>query len=138
MRAITVKQPWSTAIAVAAVRPDLAKLVENRDRPHPWRAGIGERIAIHAGQTWDHDADGDPRLLRLWSALSGWLAQNPLAQRRGEVLATAVLADVHTCDGSCSPWAVPDAWHLVLVDVQLVTPPAPARGALGWWQWEAA
>jgi hypothetical protein len=49
------------------------------------------------------------------------------------VIACCELVDVHTCDGSCSPWAIPGAWHLVLADIHH-TDPIPMRGALGLWR----
>lgn len=33
----------------------------------------------------------------------------------------------------CSQWAEPDAWHLVLSDVQQLTEPVPACGHQGLW-----
>jgi hypothetical protein len=57
----------------------------------------------------------------------------PNSHHSGEVIATGVLADVHRCDGSCSPWADPDQWHLVWEDV-VILDPYPAKGALGLWR----
>lgn len=52
MRALTLWQPWSWAIARAGKR------VENREwKPPAWI--IGERIAIHAGKKYDDEAAVD-------------------------------------------------------------------------------
>lgn len=142
MRAITVKQPWASAIAAMAVRgPELtarAKDVENRTRPHPWRSAIGERLAIHAGKGWDDAALRFRPLLDLADGgtggigpLIGWMI--PTFHRRGEIIATGLLVDVHRCDGSCSPWAEPEQWHLVWQDVYGLREMVPAKGALGLW-----
>lgn len=142
MRAITIKQPWASAIAACAAQ-DLTvepKRVENRVKPDPWRSAIGERLAIHAGKGWDRAATSFRPFLALADGsnggvgpLIGWMI--PDFHRRGQIIASGVLADVHQCDGSCSPWADPEQWHLVWEDVVLMGP-TPAKGALGLWRWE--
>lgn len=141
LRAITVKQPWASAIAACAARgPGLTaepKRVENRSRPHPWRSAVGERLAIHAGRGWDSAALGFRPFLDLADGsgggigpMIGWMI--PTFHQRGAIIATGLLTDVHRCDGSCSIWADPEQWHLVFADVYVVTP-TPAKGALGLW-----
>lgn len=138
-RAITIKQPWASCVAAAASNSPYGKTVENRSKPDPWRSGIGERIAIHAGKGWDNAATKHPMFWKLADGSKpggvgpavAWMLPN--SHHSGEVIATGVLADVHRCDGSCSPWADPDQWHLVWEDV-VILDPYPAKGALGLWR----
>ncbi len=72
LAAITVKAPWSWAIAEAAALTALdvaPKLVENRGRPVPQK-WVGQDIAIHAGQTWSAEGGRDPRIQRAWRVFS--------------------------------------------------------------------
>lgn len=48
MRALTLWQPWGWAIVAGY------KAMENRPWPPP-QSAIGQRLAIHAGKTWDRD-----------------------------------------------------------------------------------
>lgn len=147
MRAITIQQPYAFAIAVGA------KPVENRGRSIPWRAAVGERVAIHAGKTWYDGAEFDDRFDDL--LVDGAMPDVPAAAL-GAVVAVATLAGVHwggacrftpverqrTVDtesllpvrpGLCSAWAEPDAWHLVWQDVRPLLEPVPTRGFQGLW-----
>lgn len=140
MKAITVKQPWASAIASGHKR------VENRTRPSPWRSAVGEVIAIHAGKGFDRHASDDPRMMHLWQydtaqrndgMVYGMLLAAyffPQSYPAGVVIATARLTDVHTCDGACSPWADPGQWHLALDEITVLPEPfVAAKGALGLW-----
>lgn len=145
MKAITVKQPWASAIASGM------KTVENRTRPHPWNKAIGQRIAIHAGQTWDRTADGyRPPLLTVWEAdlRNRWKNSYPTAALltytipgslpQGFILATATLSSIHVCDGGCSEWAQPGQHHLTLTDIVTLQEPIAAKGQLGLWDWHSS
>ncbi|HBF85892.1 MAG TPA: hypothetical protein DD420_40045 [Streptomyces sp.] len=117
IRGISIKQPYAAAILTGA------KTIENR--PRPWRTGW---VLLHAGQQIDKPA------LRL-----------PLVARtiRDRALVTGAVVGIGRITGChqdpdaappCSPWAHPGAWHLVLVDVQELPLPVPARGQLGPWR----
>jgi hypothetical protein len=54
VRALTLTRPWPWAIFHAPMA--IAKRIENRTWK-PWECVRGERIAIHAGQAFDDDAD---------------------------------------------------------------------------------
>lgn len=118
MRAITLHQPWATAIA------DLGKDIENRTWRPPANV-IGTRIAIHAGSTFDEP--GARGVMQLCPGVTmHWLMSQP----RGAVLATAILHGVVT--ESESPWfGGPFGWRLV--EIRRLTEPVKARGAQGLW-----
>ncbi|WP_327259855.1 hypothetical protein [Streptomyces sp. NBC_01240] len=118
IRGISIRQPWTTAILTGA------KTIENRPQHWSWRSWV----LLHAGLEIDRPA------LRL-----------PLVGRTvrgrelvtGAVIGVARLTDCHQDpDGSppCTEWAQPDAWHLVLADVQELALPVPVRGQLGPWK----
>ncbi|MFD9534657.1 hypothetical protein [Streptomyces sp. NPDC060010] len=118
IRGISIKQPWTTAIAAGV------KTIENRPQPWSWR-GL---VLLHAGLQTDRPA------LRL-----------PLVARTirgrdlptGAVVGVARLTGCHQDpDGSppCTAWAEPGLWHLELTDVQELALPIPARGQLGAWK----
>jgi hypothetical protein len=114
MRALTVKYPWSAAIAHGEKR------IENRTRPVPAKH-LGTTILIHAGAAEDENAlPAD--MVHQWP------------RHFSAIVAVATLASSHQDDGCCRPWGFPHAWHWVLEDVRPVQhPPRPVRGQLGLW-----
>lgn len=119
MKALTLHQPWATAIELAGKR------IENRG----WRppAGVvGRRIAIHAGRTFDEDVARQ--------VMGRWLERDDLVHRarrqRGVVVCLARVVGV--VEVSDDPWFVgPYGW--VLEDVMRLTKPVKARGRQGLW-----
>lgn len=128
-RAITVRQPWAWAIIYAG------KDVENRGRREPWHTAIGETLAIHAAKGYtEDDEDCLPEVGMLAGPFS-WDEKEYL-DVRGAILGTVTLTGLHhssECRLSCSRWAQPDHWHLILKDARAWSRPVPARGALGLW-----
>lgn len=159
LRAITVKPPWSWAIAHGG------KTIENRSRGTSYRGPL----AIHAGAAWSERGASDPRVLNAWTAwLSGrdttaptpehlrepWKRSDTLEPDddrerelivRGAVIALAELVDSHPDAGCCRPWGESEyseasgrvrtaVHHLVLEDIRPLTKPVPCRGALGLWR----
>lgn len=114
MRALTVKYPWSAAIAHGEKR------IENRSKPIPPKH-LGTTILIHAGAAEDENAlPAD--MVRQWP------------RHFSAIVAVATLASCHQDTGCCRPWGFPHAWHWVLEDVRPVPhPPRPVRGQLGLW-----
>lgn len=105
MLALTLKQPWATAIV------KLGKDVENRSWTTPFR---GE-LAIHAGKSVDPLAD-----------LSGYALSESLPS--GCVVAVVELRDV--VRDSTSEWARDGHYHWVLSDVHPLALPIPCMGRL--------
>jgi ASCH domain len=124
MRALTVWQPWTDAIARGTKR------VENRSWPAP-PGIIGSEIAIHAGQEVDKSAV-PPRGL-------AWPCPGlPLRRRvRGAVIAVAVVTGCHHASECrlrpCSPWAAAGQYHWEMAQVRPLPAPVPARGSRRLW-----
>ena len=148
MRALTVKAPWSWAIAHGG------KDVENRTWQPPCWLGP---LAIHAGARsgWDRDGEYSPVVRRAWNTwartrsdaaeLIGGPTRNSHLIPFGAIVA---VAEVNTChyDGSCylfpafddesgrcSAWAAGGQWHWHLANVRPLADPVPCKGALGLW-----
>jgi hypothetical protein len=152
MKALSIQQPYASLIANGA------KTIETRSWKAPARI-IGQRIAIHASK-------GQPRVAKwfcytdevvsaLWPDI---LALESLAQHAatiahiqqlplGVVIATARLeecwstnqtdmvarlADTERAFGNYAP----DRWMWLLDDVRVLPEQIPARGSLGFWEWE--
>jgi hypothetical protein len=127
MKAITIRQPWASAIRHTGPN---AKRVENRGRPTSYRGPV----AIHAGKTPDIAADADPRITYLFG-------RDPrVGMPVGAVVAVVDLVDCHQAiDGCCAPWGeshymtgarMLPAFHLVLDNVRRLWQPVHTRGAL--------
>ncbi|MFH8797583.1 hypothetical protein [Streptomyces sp. NPDC017941] len=116
IRGLTVKQPWTAAILTGA------QTIANTPQAWSWRGWL----LLHASPTIDRTALRHPLVRR---------TVHGRELLTGAVLGVVRLTDCHQ-DGDggllCSPWALPDAWHLVLADAQeLPLPvPAPVRGQL--------
>lgn len=127
MRAITVRQPWAWQIV------NQRKDVENRTRNIAGK--YRGPVAIHAGLTPDQEA-----LRRLPVRAPEWVTATRVFDY-GVFLGVVDLVDVHHCFNAetnfegCSPWAEPDAWHLVLTNPRPIPLPLQfrCRGALGLW-----
>lgn len=148
MKALTLWQPWATAIA------HLGKDVENRTWSPP-RALLGKPLAIHAGQRVDKDSLAElldqmrlgmiPNRPDLLSAdrmpkghvvalakVSGWLCSHELLpmldpDRKIHQVGEATAAKVWT-----GPWWVgPVGW--VFGRVLALPEPVPCKGAQGLW-----
>ncbi|MCF6467326.1 hypothetical protein FAF44_02715 [Nonomuraea sp. MG754425] len=121
MKAITIWQPWSWAIA-ANLKP-----VENRTRATQHR---GE-IAIHAGKHWDEIGAAD------WRIMGAARSEVPLAADDprfvfGAIIAVAELVDVTRAGPA--PWAEPGQVHWLLAGVRPLAEPVPCRGRQSLWE----
>lgn len=138
MRALSIMQPWCSAIAFADKR------VENRTwRPPEWITG--RRIALHASKRPDWDAPD-----MAWTA-AGLAPYEPGAPRKartaglplGAVIAVATVTGCHPPYSICNPTGIPEtactrwsAWgqyHWLLDDVHPLPEPVPCTGALKLW-----
>lgn len=144
MRALTLIQPWATAII------HLGKDVENRGRG-PWRTiEIGERIAIHAGAKFDKDDAWG--LQREIGEEADELVRHPMHQRA--LIGTIEIACVVTvepaislvagdirgdheagCRALDSRWRSRQATTLIgLRNPRALATPIACKGALGLWR----
>lgn len=133
MRALTIKPPWSHAIAF------WGKDVENRTRATYYQGDI----AIHAGKSRDDDALED------WRIVNAITRAGCGGMSLGKIVAVARLYDCHPIpdetglsgcgtparDGrACSLWADESGYHWRLRDVRPLADPVPCRGMLGLWR----
>lgn len=145
VRGLTIKQPWTFAIAEGF------KTVENRSRRTNYRG----TLLIHAGQIFDdsvsvvrYSRDAAIRLEELGGRGNFWDARAyipskiyqppPASLALSGVVATARLAGCHQAtNGCCSPWGFADQWHWELADIQQLKRAVPRAGALGLWKPDA-
>ena len=132
MKALTLTQPWSTLVALGV------KNIETRSWSTPYRG----RLAIHAAKGVPPDARlicrREPFKRVLMAAGIESLADLPL----GVLLATVLLVDCVPTGKvrsqlSSEEYAFGDysagRWAWLLDDVQPLSEPVPACGALGLW-----
>lgn len=139
IRALTVKPPWSWAIAHGR------KTIENRS----WATQYRGPIAIHAGKAWDGDGESSPHVQSAWRRFvaelppmkchHGPLRRESLWMHSGAVVAVADLVDVCTVQGGhtscdCGQWAAPFQCHWRLDNVRPLAEPVSAKGALSLWR----
>ncbi len=136
MKVITVKQPWASLIVYG-----WGKDIENRDWKLP-QAMIRQRVGIHSSKRLDPaEAEAAQRLIEdngialpegdyyADPFFYSDLARFPL----GCVLGTVLISDCVRY--SKSPWFIGE-YGFVLADPQPFKDPIPAKGALGFWEWE--
>ena len=132
-KALSVAQPWASAIAYAG------KDVENRS----WRTHYRGPVAIHAsGSLRKGDVDdlvrqvrGGPRR-RLMEWIRKGQRRVGLANDDQEIVQSHILAIamiVDCVERSSSPWHYPDSWGWVLEGVVPIEP-VPMKGTLGLWE----
>ena len=150
MQALTVKVPWSFAIAHGA------KNVENRSWPPPQSL---RELAIHAGALsgWDEDGEFSPLVIRAWrdyirslppmNAATPYPRKNSLHLDFSAVVAVAEVTGCHRpdpdrgCGGgphrlgrlTCSEWAVRGQYHWQLGNVRTLAEPVPCSGNRKLW-----
>ncbi|MGV9278101.1 hypothetical protein [Streptomyces griseosporeus] len=122
MRALTIRQPWASAIAHGPKR------TENRSKPIPAKH-VGSTILIHAGADEDRaprPGDQVPRILT--DGMRTW------PRHFRAIVAVATLTNCHQDAGCCRPWGFPGTWHWQLDNVRAVPHPIlGVRGQLGLW-----
>lgn len=130
MRILTVRQPWAWAIIHGG------KDVENRVRNIA--GDYRGPVLIHTALKRDDQGWVDSGAWRLTTSMRG----EPMAL--GAIIGVVDLVDVHhdmSCPwepgrrgyraGQCSPWAEPNAFHLVFANPRALDEPIPYKGALG-------
>jgi activating signal cointegrator 1 len=126
MKAISLWQPWASAIAVGM------KHFETRS----WGTSYRGPLAIHAAKR--PMTEGERELLEEYPFPLG-MSEVPL----GAIVATCTLAEVIHCNENTRMDECEDAWGdfspgrfaWALIDVVPVRPAVPARGAQGLWDW---
>jgi len=131
LRVLTVRPPWSWAIAYAG------KTVENRSWPARYR-GL---LAVHAGKRPDKAAFRHPAMLEFYEQPGN---PNPVYDC-GLIVAVVTLSGCHHSDDcmhaghlvppggrtGCSPWAARGQFHFELTGARPLPEPVPHTGALG-------
>lgn len=131
LRALSVRQPWSSAIISGT------KNVENRSKYTGYR-GL---VAIHAAKAVDWDAPAmawQAAGLRPWRAgydRAAWSEQLPPL---GAIIGTAIITDCHphplcTPPAMCHPWGAWGQCHWMLEHARSLARPVECRGWLGIW-----
>lgn len=152
MKALTLHHPWAFAIR------HLGKDIENRDwTPEVCKLNgldklLGETIAIHGGRPpkfghnrewfaledqvngliWDVAGTDEG----IWTRFQAWKDSLGRRPQFADFIVPGVVAIAtltHASHGSRSPWAVPDALHLMLSDMLPLAEPVQCRGAQGFW-----
>ena len=120
MRALTIRQPWAWAIMHGG------KDIENSD----WLTRFRGRMAIHTAKGMTHR---EWIAARMFCLARGVEAPIPEALLRGWVIGTVEIIDC--VERSDSPW-FEGRYGFVLRNPQPLVIPKPAKGALGFWEWE--
>lgn len=120
MLCLTVRQPWAWAIFHG-------KDIENRD----WPTRVRGRVAVHAAKGM---TEAEYVAAYRYCEARGVTLPMPELLLRGCVLGTVEIVDC--VSSSDSPWFMGD-YGFVLRNPQPIAPPRAAKGALGFWQWEA-
>lgn len=130
MRALSLSQPWAWCVV------HHAKRIENRPLALAAvaRSICGQRVALHAAQSWDGAAQ-----LRLRAA--GVPVPMQVGLDRGALIGVATVHDVVIYSHEGERARIPEgqeAWAsgpvcLVLDDVRSLAKPIPLRGQLGFW-----
>lgn len=130
MRALTVRQPWATALVHG---DEHAKNVENRPR----RTHHNGPLLIHAGLRYDDGSRLDQQVIfwRLDTTRDGLLLRNRLERARSAVVGVVEVTGCHHASecGGCSPWAMTGRWHWQIGNPRPLDQPVSCRGALGLW-----
>lgn len=136
MKAITLTQPWASAVALGYKR------VETRS----WRTTYRGPIAIHA-------AKGFPGYAKEFAGLEFAAGRFPDGRLpRGAIVARAVLRDCERTEEAAITisqadarwWGLehlygdyaPGRWAWFLSEIEPLAEPVFVRGALGLWEWE--
>ncbi|UYB50271.1 ASCH domain-containing protein (plasmid) [Lysinibacillus capsici] len=140
MKALTIKQPWATLIALG----------EKNFETRSWQTKYRGPLAIHAGKSIDKDACED-------SWIKGVLKEHGITSHKelqtGVVLATVELVDCYRVEATLGHASVLTkgktlnglevafgdytegryAWELA--NLQVLPEPMPAKGQLSLWEW---
>lgn len=140
MKAITIKQPWATLIALG----------EKHFETRGWQTKHRGELAIHAGKQVDREACEIPKIKKVL-ARHGYTTEN---LPTGVVIAIANFTDCHKVTYVNGNKAVLSGWGYIegneiafgwyeegryawqLGDIKQLLQPIPAKGQLSLWNWE--
>lgn len=132
MKALTLRQPWAQAVLAGG------KDIENRSRNV-----VGDHrgiLLIHAGRQLA-DLAAFAMVLDLAPGLPTLGTPGNVASDAEGILGAVTVTGVHhwdSCQGACSPWAMPGHHHIRLADPVVFPKKIPAKGALGLWDVDQA
>ncbi len=126
MKVLTIKQPWASLIMCGA------KDIENRT----WQTGVRGRFAIHASARIDRE-----EVSAACASMRRWIPKfstrifmaEALTYPAGVIIGTVEL--VQCVSHSESPWFV-GPYGFLLRDPRLLKTPIPAKGKLGFWDYD--
>lgn len=126
MKAISLWQPWATWVARGW------KTIETRTH-NRLKSLAGKRIAIHAANRYDHDAD-DMALGYMDARQRG--IHDVTEYVRGVIVATARVIDARPLTDDDTPAALfdcsgDDRYGLILEGIRPIDPPIPCKGRQG-------
>lgn len=135
MKALTVRQPWATAIVYGF------KDVENRTRQPP-KALLGQVVAIHAGHAMDGSAWGFQPMRELLEGAIGYIDCY-----RGVIIGTARVVGwwdaakgIEVGPPGTRQRVEASRWYTGQVGILMrgaqTIEPVKAKGQLGWWNYE--
>lgn len=128
MKALTLTQPWATAVILGNKR------IETRS----WRTNYRGRIAIHA-------AKGFPKLAKDFAQLERTLGRCPTNLPFGMIIGLATITGMEKTEDIVSSISALERhygdfsfgrWAWILSDVEPLDNPVPAVGRLQLWEWE--
>lgn len=122
MKALTVRNPWALTIF-------MGKDIENRD----WPTSVRGEIAIHASASMTRREYEDACVTIRANGIEPPTFEECKAVN-GKVLGVVELYGCVT--DSQSPWFF-GKFGFQLRNQERLTAPVPAKGALGWWEWNA-
>ena len=152
LKVITVWQPWASLI-MAGVKPyefrgwelpvalrnkrhgvhagarkvkvdEINELIRRLEGPEPWTVSLF-KSAVPLLRSWRDDPEKLPRSCVLGTAFFG----SPVL---GSVIARDFGAPVNDSDRTAH-----STWGWPVSAIEHFEPPVPARGAQGWWEWQA-
>ncbi len=128
MKAITLYQPWATAIFLRIKGPETRS----------WKTSYRGKLAIHAAKRM-------PKWAYEFARVEGALGRIPARLPLGVILGFVSLTDMRPTEEMIYEVSAlerlygdysPGRWAWMYSDIEALEKPIPARGARGLWEWE--
>lgn len=131
MKAISIKQPWTSLIAHGI------KDIENRTWKCPQKY-IGQRVLIHASKKPDDFWDSSSEISEIVNKFLSEISKSGTDWSRypfGAIIGSVVIADC--VQNHASVWAEKGVWNWVLKDAILFDKPIrDVKGKLSFWEYD--